>query len=499
MGLLPLVLSACTLIGNGNPAPRSPESVQTRCATATVVGLAWTPAAGAPPPTGYRVFRDGALIATTSTPEYADTSVTATTHYDYGVAAFDGRGRSSASAALAVTTAAGSPDGDAAYCPSRTIASMRWHWSEGYTESDGSDLWPATWGSDGSVYLAFGDGGGFGGNDFLGRASFGIARVSGPPSPASATLTNVYGGYRSLHPASLSGKASSILAVGKNFYALGGIYGPGDTVAQYPSFPSGSPNRVQLAYSLGNAYSWRAARWSFCGADARGKGALVGSFCPMSFINFGPGNSGAPGGFVYLLGTLNSTYVWSGGIAPVPLNTYLARVSKRRILHREDYRYFAGRDPRGRPTWSADPTRMQPIFSDHSAAQPGCNGRCNMAEALGEVVYDAGLKRYLGVAQGDYLAQSAFYEAPAPWGPWAVVDYANIDAGTGTGGWAQLGTAAGGSLGVHPVNAWSSADGRTLWFTFSSNGKAPPGSLFPPPGTAMDAFNLVSATLQPTE
>ncbi len=492
--MLSLLLPACTLLENGGVAPRSPESLQARCATASVVGLAWTPAA-ARPSAGYRIFRDGALIATTWTPEYSDVSVSAGTHYEYGVATFDDRGRSSAPAALALTTAAASPTGDAPYCPSRTIASMRFEWSEGYTQANGSDLWPATWGADGSVYLAFGDGGGFGGSDFLGRTSFGIARVSGPASAASTSPTNVYGGYHPLHPAQLAGKAGSIIAVGRSFYALGGIYGPGDTAKDYPSRPSGSPNRVQLAYSIGNAYTWRAARWSFCGADAGGKTALVGSFCPMSFINYGPGNLGAPGGFVYVLGTRNTAYVWSGGIAPLPLNTYLARVSEDRILHREDYRFFAGLDRRGRPTWSADAGRMQPIFSDHEPPQPGCKGLCNMAEALGEVVYDKGLERYLGIAQGDYLAQSAFYDAPAPWGPWTAVQYRNIDARTGTGGWAQLGTAAGGSLGVHPVNAWSSADGRTLWFTFSSDGKAPAESLFPPGGTAMDSFNLVRASL----
>jgi hypothetical protein len=216
----------------------------------------------------------------------------------------------------------------------------------------------------------------------------------------------------------------------------------------------------------------------------------------MSFINYGPGNAGAPGGFVYLLGTANSAYFWSGGIAPLPIHTYLARVTPQGILNEGDYRYFAGLDRRGRPIWSTDAMQMRPIFSDHSAAQSGCSALCNMAEALGEVVYVRGLKRYIGVAQGDYLAQSAIYDAPAPWGPWTSVDYENIDPKAGAGGWALLGAAAGDSLGMHPVNAWSSPDGKTLWFTFSSNGKAPAESLFPPPGTAMDAFNLVKATLQ---
>jgi hypothetical protein len=79
-----------------------------------------------------------------------------------------------------------------------------------------------------------------------------------------------------------------------------------------------------------------------------------------------------------------------------------------------------------------------------------------------------------------------------------VISYNNIDAASGDGGWSKLGTAAGGSLGVHIVNAWSNHMGHALWVTYSSNGKAPVDALFPPPGTAMDSFNLVSADLSVT-
>jgi hypothetical protein len=174
-------------------------------------------------------------------------------------------------------------------------------------------------------------------------------------------------------------------------------------------------------------------------------------------------------------------------------------VPQDRVLTHSAYQYFAGLDRRGRPIWSADAARMQPIFSDRNVAQSGCGNLCNMAGSLAEVVYDAGLKRYIGIAQGDYLAQTAFYDAPDAWGPWTSVAYDNIDAKAGTGGWAHLGTAAGDALGVHPVNAWTSTDGKTLWLTFSSDGKAPADALFPPAGTHMDAFNLLSVTLQPAD
>jgi len=45
--------------------------------------------------------------------------------------------------------------------------------------AEGSDMWPITWAADGNLYTCYGDGGGFGGTDTLGRVSFGVARVEG--------------------------------------------------------------------------------------------------------------------------------------------------------------------------------------------------------------------------------------------------------------------------------------------------------------------------------
>ncbi|MGH8323060.1 MAG: hypothetical protein ACRETD_04555, partial [Steroidobacteraceae bacterium] len=387
-----------------------------------------------------------------------------------------------------------SANGGAPYCRSPVIASLSWDWNAGYHEGNGSDLWPVTWGRDGNVYAAFGDGGGFGGDDYRGRASFGIAMIAGTPPPNGATAHNVYGGYGSPHPARIAGKAGSIIAVGASLYGIGRMYTTAEA-ALHPESLSGSPNRVQITYSKGNAYSWRTAPWTFCQADATGQAGLSGTFCPISFINYGPGNSGAPDGQIYILGFANSTAYWSDAPGPVPAQTYLAKVPQHRLLSHAAYRYFAGLDAREQPVWSPDPRRMRPIFTDRNANRPGCGGMCRIASPLAEAVYDAGLARYIGIAQGDFIGQTSFYDASAPWGPWRVIEYNTIDAATGTGGWGNLGTQAGVSLGVHPVNAWASADGLTLWLTYSSDGKAPAGASFPPAGTALDSFNLVRVHL----
>src|SRR6516162_5671567 len=67
------------------------------------------------------------------------------------------------------------------YPPSRVIESITWHWETYRTAAPGSDLWPTTWGPDGHLYAAWGDGGGFGGTDSDGRVSMGFARIEGGP------------------------------------------------------------------------------------------------------------------------------------------------------------------------------------------------------------------------------------------------------------------------------------------------------------------------------
>jgi hypothetical protein len=464
------------------PQARPPAGLRIDCATAAVVGLRWDDARATP--ARYRISRDGRPLGTTVGTTFADTTVAPSQSYRYTVAAQSGFGTGAESEPLSITTEPASANGDAPACPSPLIAAASWDWAHGYRAAEGSDLWPATWGADGSIYAFFGDGGGFGGDDHRGRTSFGVARIDGQAPPVPSAEINVYGGYLAQHPSMLSGKASAIIAVGRDYYAIGGIYRDTDPKGRNPAPISGSPEHVEIIPSLGDAYSWRDGAWDFCGAGD--------FFCPSGFVQFGPGYSGAPDRYVYIFGTRNPAL----DPGAVQGGTYLARVDRRRLLSKPAYRYFAGLNTRSRPIWSADSGRMQPILVDRNSSQPGCGGRCLMSSVLEEAIYDAPLERYIGVAQGDYLAQTSFYDAPQPWGPWTSIAYHNIEAATGGGGWGNLGAAAGGSLGVHPVNAWTSADGRTLWLTFSSDGKAPPGALFPPPGSGLDAFQLVRMDLE---
>ena len=44
------------------------------------------------------------------------------------------------------------------YPPSTVIKGINWHWETHRTAAPGSDLWPVTWGPDGHLYVAWGDG-----------------------------------------------------------------------------------------------------------------------------------------------------------------------------------------------------------------------------------------------------------------------------------------------------------------------------------------------------
>lgn len=486
-----VVLQGCALLRGPLQAPAAPTA---DCVTAAVVGLRWNAPTRGATPAAYDVFRDGEPLTTTGGLEFADTSVAAGTTYRYWVSAVGVAGPAQVSAELRVSTPAAANAGDAPYCPSRRVAAMTWDWAHAYRAADGSDLWPVTWGGDGSVYAFFGDGGGFGGDNYRGRTSFGIARITGRPPLGAAQVENVYGGFKARVASRLSGKARALIAIGADFYAIASVYGPGDPRADAAAPIAGSPDHLEMLFSPRDPYDWRASDWKFCGAEA--PAASTGDvFCPAGFVNAGPGNRGTLGDSVYLFGTSPAADARARDGAGVA-RTYLARVDRRRLMSRSAYEYFAGLDAKSRPRWTQDSAQLQPVFVDRNRAQRGCAGQCKMSSSLEEAVYDAGLRLYIGVAQGDLAAQTSFYGAPHPWGPWTTLDYHNIDAATGEGGWGALGAGAGESLGVHPVTAWTSRDGRTLWMVYSSDGRAGANARFPAPGTALDGFHLVRVDLQ---
>ncbi len=109
----------------------------------------------------------------------------------------------------------------APYPPGSVIKSVTWDFASLIRLAPGSDLWPVTWGQDDKLYVSWGDGGGFGGNNRNGRVSMGIARIDG--SPTDFTTKNINGGVDSNKIASWDcshcGKTASLLSVDGVLYS----------------------------------------------------------------------------------------------------------------------------------------------------------------------------------------------------------------------------------------------------------------------------------------
>ena len=458
------------------------------CASAVVVGLQWAAVSGA---TTYDLTRNGTSIdSSTALLYHADQGVAASTSYSYVLSAMDGSTTVSTQD-LSVRTPSATPTGDPAYCPSTVITGMTWNWSTGFNQLNQSDLWNNTWGANGDTYLFFGDGGGFW-NPSTGstyKTSFGISELTGSaPAPGSApsitksNAVNVYGGYEAENASTIDGKVNDIAEIEGNFYGLGGIYESGDSGGPY-----GEPNHVEIVYSDSNAYSWvdNGTNWQFCSSSGSATG-----FCPSGFVQYGKGYAGAIDDYVYMLGATEENFIGNGGGCAC---TYLARVPytpTNEILTYADYQVFTGFNSAGTPQWSSTWSDMQPIFID--------NGSRPMNPL--KMVYNSALKRFISVGQGD-VNQAAFYDSPNPWGPFTTIAYYQ-SATSNLGGWGNLGTSSfngnnvGASLGINFMNGWTSANGETMWATFSSNGDASSSAdLVPLQGETMDSFSLVSVTL----
>ncbi|SDN14955.1 hypothetical protein [Kriegella aquimaris] len=79
------------------------------------------------------------------------------------------------------------------YAPSSIIKEIEFDWSTHISLAPGSDNWPITWADDNKQYTVWGDGGGFGGTNGLGRSSIGVARLEGNWDDFKAF--NVWGGH----------------------------------------------------------------------------------------------------------------------------------------------------------------------------------------------------------------------------------------------------------------------------------------------------------------
>ena len=123
-------------------APTIPTGLTASAPNSNRVNLSWSAASDNIGVSGYRIYRNGGFIDTSSTTSYADTTVAGTTTYSYRVTAYDAAGNESGlSAAAGVTTpdtiAPSNPSGLSASAGSPTQINLSW---SGSTDTGGSGL-----------------------------------------------------------------------------------------------------------------------------------------------------------------------------------------------------------------------------------------------------------------------------------------------------------------------------------------------------------------------
>ncbi|MBI5525908.1 MAG: DUF4185 domain-containing protein [Deltaproteobacteria bacterium] len=308
------------------------------------------------------------------------------------------------------------------YPPSTVIKEVQWDVDSHVSQAPGSDNWPVTWADDDHQYAAWGDGGGFGGDDANGRVSLGVARIEG--SADGYQGRNVWGGVDALAPARFDGKSYGILGTGQ--YLLMWV-NPG----------SGADGYVEqrLYSSADHALTWQGVDWAFARDDG-----LVN----LTFAQFGRAYAGARDGYLYIYAV--NVMDDSDLVVQQPGQIMLLRVVAEKVLERQVYEFFAGRNGNDQPRWSSEISERRPVFED--------------GEGVGwnvSVSYNAGLKRYLLATEHtrSFEGRLGLFDAPQPWGPWTTVAYRDDFLGLGPAFFWNF------------SNKWLSADGKEFTMIFT--------------------------------
>ena len=90
--------------GTDTEAPTTPVSLRVTSVTNNQVNLAWDTSVDNTGVIGYRIYRDGAPIATSATANYSNTELTPSTRYVYTVAAYDAAGNESTQSMVLIVT-----------------------------------------------------------------------------------------------------------------------------------------------------------------------------------------------------------------------------------------------------------------------------------------------------------------------------------------------------------------------------------------------------------
>lgn len=286
------------------------------------------------------------------------------------------------------------------YPMSPVISGINFFWQTHIRLAPGSDNWPVTWADDDRQYLVWGDGGGFGGTNEIGRSSIGVAWMEG--NWHDFKTQNIWGGANTLKSNDQIGKSYGIVCINGILYMWIGML-------ETESDPFGE---VKIAWSDDHGANWNLTNWSF----TREEGVMMPTVC-----NYGKDYEGSRDDYVYSYLIRFQSYEgpddyedkvdWLNCQKPGQID--LARVPKNRILEREAYSFYSG-IKYNEPSWVKDITQRKPIFENSDGV-----GWCI------HVSYNSGLQRFLLITEHTetHRGNLGIFDAPDPWGPWSTVYY----------------------------------------------------------------------------
>lgn len=324
-------------------------------------------------------------------------------------------------------------EADPPYPRSTRITGIEFHRDTLQRAAPGSDIWACTTAVDGTIYAAWGDGGGFGGTDSKGRASIGVARITGVPPDWEGV--NLWGGNRAL--------SSQVATVGK-----GTLIAVDRLLYLYVS-EQGKWDRCRLWRSADQGLSWSDRGWVFPQSHK--------VFAFPGLIQFGAGSVAHADGHVY---GFSDNDLRRG----TDRKLYLFRVKSGEVENPEAYEYFSG-TPEA-PAWSGNVAERAPVFENPAGIAWGTT--CVYHEATGRYL--------LTVTTHEEPGDWGLYESEHPWGPWQTVAY-----GGDLPEWTHTPAEKDRPAYLHTFPAhWIREDGRTLWCVFDRG----------------DHFNLCRCTLR---
>ncbi|NND04969.1 MAG: hypothetical protein HKN87_01195 [Saprospiraceae bacterium] len=279
------------------------------------------------------------------------------------------------------------------YPASQKIREVTFDTSTVLTFGSGSDQWPMTWSSDGTLVASWGDGYGWNGTAKTTRKrSIGVSKISGFPPSLTAEDTWGAGMGQSF------GKPDALVAVHDVIHMF---WVNGDSKYDDDSY---------AAVSYDQGLTWT------LGTD-RIFSNLPAGFRVRGICQFGKANSRAMDGYLYIYFGYNRHP-----------DLYLARVDQQHIFEEDAYEWFTHLNGDGSASWHKSHHRKSAVFHDNQAylwhisafLHPDFN-----RIVLCKPHYDFDDDRMTPFAPKSTMSGLGIFDAPYPWGPWSTIYYEN--------------------------------------------------------------------------